>query len=184
MPANTPRGYTYPFYTDLTDFPAQIQDLATDIDTDVQNRYDLIAAALEAQSVRLTKSVSQTIASGVNVNVIWNTEVTDNDAMADLAVDNTRIQIQTPGTYLISGHVQFGGGAAGGVSVVLTSSGAVSPITLGASKALDNDKDTSISWTTLHWSPVTPDNIVVVARQNSGGNISATAGSFTATRVA
>ena len=24
MPANTPRGYTYPFYTDPADFPAQI----------------------------------------------------------------------------------------------------------------------------------------------------------------
>ena len=38
MPANTSRGYSYPLYTDSTDFPTQIQDLATDVDTTRMSR--------------------------------------------------------------------------------------------------------------------------------------------------
>lgn len=36
MPQNTPgRGYTYPCYSDLANFPAQMQEFANDVDTDV-----------------------------------------------------------------------------------------------------------------------------------------------------
>lgn len=184
MPANTPRGYSYPLYTDVNNLPAHLQDLAQDIDLDVQNRYNLIAAHLEEKVVRLTKTAIQVLATGANANTTWDTEVTDNDNMANLGVNNARIQLQTAGYYLITGYVQFGPAAAGAASVVVTSSGAVSPNSLAASKALDNDKGTGISWTVLHYAPVVPDNIVVVARQNSGGNINIEGGALAATRIA
>src|SRR5690606_21234486 len=47
MPENTPdRGYTYPLYTDPAgDFPAQLQLMAEQMDTDIQALADTINAA-------------------------------------------------------------------------------------------------------------------------------------------
>jgi hypothetical protein len=179
----TTRGYPYPDYSDLTNFPAQLQALATAVDTDVTTVATDIVAALEEPVVRLTKSASQAVANNTNVTLTWGTEVFDTDNMANLGVDATRIQLQTPGAYLISGHVNMAPAAAGGVGVVLTSSAGTSPNPIGISRALDNDKNTNLSWTVLHRTVAVPDNITVFVRQNSGGAINAVSGSFSATKV-
>lgn len=184
MSANTPRGYTYPYYTDLANAPSQIQDLATDIDTDHTVIATDILDAQHAPSVNLTKAVIQSIAANTNVTVTWNTEVFDNNSMANLGVDNTRIQLQTPGYYLISGYVQMGVAASGAMSVTLTSSGGVSLNPVAMSRAFDNDKGTGMSWCVLHWAPVTPDNVTVVVRHNGPAAVDVQGASLSATKVA
>lgn len=179
----TPRGYIYPTYADPASFPSQMQALATSIDGDRTNLGAAIVAAMEEPSVRLSKSASQSAANNTNVTVTWGTEDFDTNNMANLGVDNTRIQLQTAGAYLLSGHVNMAPAAAGSVAAVLTSSAGTEPNPIGVSKQLDNDKNTNLSWTVLHRTTSTPDNITVFVRQNSGGAINIVSGSFTATKV-
>ena len=67
MPANTPRGYSYPLYTDTMDgFPAAMQDLATDVDTDMQALVNQVNAAQNRPSVRVTATANQSIPQNVD----------------------------------------------------------------------------------------------------------------------
>ena len=65
MPANTPRGYTYPLYTDPADFPAQVQDFAQDVDVDVQALATTVTNALNSPSARVTETANQAITQNV-----------------------------------------------------------------------------------------------------------------------
>lgn len=105
MPANTPRGYTYPLYGDPANFPAQVQDFAQDVDTDVAAQVAATAAALNAPSARVSATANQAIPANVATLVTFATEDYDNANLANLGVNNERITFATVGTYLIHAEV-------------------------------------------------------------------------------
>lgn len=59
------------------------------------------------------QSSAQSITSGTDVAISWDTEVWDNDSMVDIAGQPTRVTIKTPGTYRITGAAQFASNATG-----------------------------------------------------------------------
>lgn len=187
MPGSTPnRGYPYPLYSETQDFPAQMQALALAVDTDVKNNLeDPIALALDQPSVRIVRDASsQAIAANVNVTLTYNLEIYDNDGMADVFVNNTTITINTPGIYLISGAVRIDADttAGGAAALILMSSGAfTNPV--GISRSLDNDKNTSLSYTTLHRVPTAGETLTQFVRHNHALALPALGANFSATRI-
>lgn len=109
MPANTPRGYTYPLYTDPppANFPAAMLDFATDVDTDVANLVAAQSTALNAPSARVSASANQAIAANTDTFVTWAVEEYDNAAMANLGVNNDRITFTSTGVYIVEAQVNF-----------------------------------------------------------------------------
>lgn len=107
MPQNTPRGYTYPLYTDLADFPAQIQDFAQDVDADVQAQVNRISTAMAAPSARVIATANQNIAANTPTFMTFATEENDNAAMGNLGVNNDRLTITVTGIYLVQASVVF-----------------------------------------------------------------------------
>lgn len=107
MPQNTPRGYTYPLYTDPANFPSQIQDFAQDVDADVQSLVNSINTSLAAPSGRASASANQAIAVNTPTFATFATEDYDNAAMVNLGVNNDRITFTSTGIYLVEGQVNF-----------------------------------------------------------------------------
>jgi hypothetical protein len=118
MTMNTPRGYTYPCYTDPTNFPAQIQDLATDIDGDVQGIITNIADARNTppSAKAQTTGVATAIGAGLFVPLTFATQIYDNAAM--FTPPSTVITAPVEGLYLISYFTTFGAGSNVGVRAV------------------------------------------------------------------
>lgn len=72
MPQNTPeRSYPYPCYSDLTDFPAQMEAFADAVDLDVQTLEDDIAAGLDRVALRISRSTDLSVANNTNTAVTW-----------------------------------------------------------------------------------------------------------------
>lgn len=187
MTATTSRGYPFPEYDDANSFPAQDQALATAIDTDLNtNLRAPILLALDEPSARASRpSGAQAVATGVDTTLSYTTENYDNNGMINLAGSATNVVIQTPGTYLISGsaNAQPDTSATGALGLVLTSSGGVTLNPGGSSRDLDNDKDTSVSITTLHRVTVVPETITLVARHNHGASLNVSIAQLTVTRI-
>ncbi|MHA4774771.1 hypothetical protein L1085_009735 [Streptomyces sp. MSC1_001] len=179
MPLNTPRGYTYPEYPDTQNFPAVMQDLAQDIDTDVQARYNEIADSVEYPSVLIHKTVAQSIPSNTNTLLTFGTEVYDNDNMANLGVSNTQITIQTAGVYIVSGSVTLNGNG----NATPAAAALIAGIPVGVSHNLDNDKSTCLSFTTLHSVTAPPQAITLTVRHNSPAAVNAAVAQLSATRI-
>jgi len=74
-------------------------------------------------SVRVTHSVSQSIADATVTVLSFDTERFDNDAIHDTAVDNSRLTAQTPGKYLIAGNVEFAANSTGMRTVAIRING-------------------------------------------------------------
>jgi len=101
MPANTPlRAYTYPCYTDPVDFPAQMQEFATDVDTDIDNLVDAVAVAELRPLTRVRRTTTQSIPNAVATAVSWTQETFDTDNF--IAVTSTTITFPFTGLYLAS----------------------------------------------------------------------------------
>lgn len=188
MPGNTiPQNYPYPLYTDPQNFPADLQALATAVDTDVQALYDASDLAFDEPSVRVFRNTVQAIAQNVNVTVAYGAvETYDNDNMFNFGVSTTNITVNTPGVYLVSGSTTMAPSGAGGgaVALVTASSGALLTNPFGVSRALDDDKETSLSYTTLHYVPTAPETLTQFIRHNHGAGLSSTFAQFTVTRIA
>jgi len=58
-------------------------------------------------SVRVFHNTTQTTVSGVDLAVLFNTEIWKSDVLHDIAVNSSRLTIQTPGFYLCGGNIQF-----------------------------------------------------------------------------
>jgi hypothetical protein len=185
MPANTPRGYTYPLYSDTQNFPAQIQDMALDIDADVQDVYDQVAQAYNQPTGHIS-AAGQVIPSNVSTTCIFSSEDYDNDGMVDLGVNNTRIQIQTPGIYMLNGFIRIlgnGNATLSGAGLTLASSGGVVANPAVSSKRLDNDKKTAICATTIHITLAAGDNITMFVRHNNPASVTLDIAELFATRL-
>lgn len=171
MTQNTPRGYTYPLYTDPHDFPTQIQDLATDIDSDIQGQINLQANMLDQPSARASASAAQAIASNTDVTVTYATEDYDNAGMFTL-VSPTIMTVSELGLYWISASANWSGNADSTTSAVqlrIVSSAfgiraAHSP-RRGVNSTPDSiEADVNVSC--LHEITVVGETISVVARHN------------------
>lgn len=185
MPANTPRGYTYPLYGDVANFPAQIQDFAQDVDLDVEALSDEIAAITgAAPSVRVSATANQSIAVSTDTFATFAVEDYDNNAMGNLGVNNDRITFTTAGIYLVEADVNWtpnGNATLNGRKIVLDHStlGEVARDSRRGSQALDTETNV----TTLIEVPAAS-FIRVLCRQNSGAAVNITARSLSATKVA
>lgn len=178
MPANTPRGISYPLYTDpIANTQIYFQDMATDIDTLVEQFSDRIDAAAMRPVAKISGLANQSIAPFTDVTATWSTEDYDNASMVDLAVSNTRIQLIQQGFYMVGASAGFSN-AAGTYGVRGTfglsagiGGGAVS--VRGSSNTLDpSPTQTYINPLMMVYADgVTTVNVTLVVRQNSGGAI-------------
>lgn len=171
MPENTTRGYTYPVFTDLNSFPAQIQDMATDIDADMQLMSDRITAGYNFPACSVQASgVNQSVPNNTDTTATYDTELYDNDNMVNLGVSNTTINITDTGLYVAVGRVTFASSAAGatGRSIRLVSSGALGVL---ARKAIGGNNGLAAT-TTVHivslFHAAAGTTLTMVQRQNTG----------------
>lgn len=171
MPENTSRGYTYPVFTDANSFPAQIHDLAQDIDADMEALDLRISAGYNFPACSVQASgVNQSVANNTDVTATYDTELYDNAAMVDLGVSNTTINIVATGLYIAIGRSTFAASAAGatGRSIRLVSSGALGVI---ARKSIRGNEGLAAT-TTVHivslFYAVSGTTMTMVQRQNTG----------------
>jgi hypothetical protein len=187
MSGTTPlRSYPYPTYGDPASFPSQQAAFATAVDTDLQALKVSIDEALDEPSARASRPAgTQAIATGVNVTVSYTTEDYDNDGIVNLGGSSTDFVIQTPGTYLLTGSVnmQPDASSTGSAALIMQSSVGTVPNPVGTSRRLDNDKDTSLSCTTLHRVPTAPETITMFVRHNHGVSLNASIAQLTVTRI-
>lgn len=185
MPANTPRGYTYPLLSDTQNFPAQIQDLAQDIDADVEALDNAIQAAFNRDSVRVSGPVGGTQSipsSSSGASVTYSTEEYDNAGMANLGVLNDRVTVVNEGIYLVTAHITFAAGpnATWGAFLSINTTGASVTQPVALSRQGHDTRPTNLTVTTVHFAPATS-TIRAVAAQVSGVAINVTDCSLTAT---
>jgi len=190
MPANTTRGYTYPLYADTQNFPAQIQDLAQDIDLDVDQLADRVAAANAAASVLLRTTTTPLIAPNVTTTIQFGSEDFDNAGLADLAVNNTRISIQNTaahrGVYIISGYVKLlNNSAPAAMDVNIISDGTLIPNPVAAGIPTDDNHRGALGLSTLYLRGVVgpTENITMTIRHNMAASAQLVMATLSATRI-
>lgn len=185
MPANTPRGYTYPVYGDPANFPAQAQDFALDVDTDVAALVARQTAALNRPSARVSATANQNIPANTNTFLTWAVEEYDNGAMANLGVNNDRLTFPETGIYLVTAEVVF---TSNGNATVNGRIGLFAP-NLSPDKGHHSLRgsqtmDTEMSLIMLYQVVTPGDFIRVQVRQESGAALNVSARSYGATKVA
>lgn len=184
MPANTPRGYTYPLLTDVANFPAQIQDFAQDVDADVQALVAAQNLALAAPSARVSASANQAIAVSTDTFLTFATEEYDNASMGNLGVNNDRLTFTSRGLYLIHAECNFasnGNATVNGRSgVIVTNLG--NEIDWHSSRGAQS-ADTELSMTYPYFVNVIGDFVRFRVRQDSGAALNVNARSMSATKV-
>jgi len=184
MPANTPRGYTYPLYGDLANPPAQIQDFAQDVDTDVAALEVRRVAALNRPSARVIATANQNIPANTNTIVTWATEEYDNAAIANLGVNNDRLTLVQTGWWLVTAEINF---ASNGNATVNGRMALFAP-NFSADKGHQTlrgaqNMDTEMSLVMLYRCVTAGDYIRVTVRQESGAALNISARSFSVTKV-
>ena len=181
------RNYSFPTYGDPTNFPQQQQLFANNVDLDIQgNIVNDINTALDAPSARASRpSGTQSIATGTNVLVSYTVENYDNAGFVNLAGSATDFTLNA-GTYLLTGSInaQPDGSATGTAALIMQSSGGSVPNPVGTSRQLDNDKDTSLSCTTLHRVTGLSETINMFVRHSHGANLNFSIAQLTVTRIA
>lgn len=186
MPNTPNRGYPYPDYADPANFPADHAALALAVDADLNAIFTARDAAYDQPSARAIRSGGVlAVPANVNTTVVYNSETYDNDGIFDLAAP-TAMVIQTPGVYFVSGSITMApsGAAGGAVALIAASTGALLANPFGVSRELDNDRETSLSYTTLHYVPAAPETLTQFVRHNHGAGLSLTNAQFTVTRIA
>lgn len=184
MPANTPRGYTYPLFTDPMQPAPQIQDLAQDIDADLTAFEARHAAALDRPSARLTGFANQNVPTNTPTNMLLSASDYDNDFM--YLPPNT-LRLTDTGVYWVTGRVTleaFGAGAAFGITAALLSSAGFIPTMTRTSQRGLGTRPTWISISTLHYhTGIGNDDITLNVTQHSGNTLIATFRNICATKI-
>lgn len=111
MPGSTPvYGIVYPCGDDTID-TSVFQTFADSLDAALVTGQAELDAATQKPSAQVYQSgtVAISIASGTDTTATFTTEVFDNDGMADLAVNNDRLTIQTGGVYWVAISIQVSG---------------------------------------------------------------------------
>ncbi len=177
MPQSTPRGYTYPLYTDPQDFPADIQTLATDFDTDIEGLADQITNSNNRFTAHVRSGATQSIAVGTDTQATFATEEYDNHNMGALP-DGINIPAGSDGIYLLTARVTFDAGpnATYFTRVWLTSSAGFIAMPVRSNKETTNGRTSIHNVMALHFTDGTvQDNIRVMVRHGAASavNISA-----------
>lgn len=108
MPANTPLGISYPLYTDpISSTQAAFQDMATDMDSLVEQLDNRLTTAASRPGVRIVSFTSQVLPPATPTTVTFTGEDFDQGNMADIAVSNTRIQLIERGIYLVGASIRL-----------------------------------------------------------------------------
>lgn len=170
MPQNTSRGYTFPLYTDPMDPAAQIQELATDIDTDMDALWDRVVAGYNQPACRVRAAgVNQSIPVNTDVTATYDTELYDNAGMVNLGVSNSIINIVSTGLYIACGRVSFalnGNATINGRQISLVSSGSLGTVGRRCHQG-HASQTTPVAMTILFWA-ASGTTLTMVQRQNSG----------------
>ena len=173
MPQNTSRGYTYPTYGDPADFPAQIQELATDIDTDMDSLFDRLVNGYNMAAARVRSTgINQAVAVNTDVDATYAEELYDNQGMVNLGVSNTTLTFTQTGLYIASARVTFssnGNATVNSRQVTISTSGVLGIV---ARKSLLGDVAiaTPVATSCLFFA-ASGDTIKVIQRQNSGASL-------------
>lgn len=187
MPANTvPRGYTYPLYSDPINIASDIQELAQDIDADVQGFVDLLDRGRNRPAARVESGVSQSVpVSASRTTLTFATQLYDNAALYDPAFPN-QITLIEQGMYLVSARANFQSNATANYGIelaILSSAGFISVPSVRSIQAWV-DQSTSITTCTLHYTTgAAPDVLTVAARHNSASAVTSNARSFAVSKV-
>ena len=179
MSGTTTRGYPYPTFGDVNNFPVQIQALATAIDTDADMLWDrTIAGYNQPAAVVESVGVNQSIANQTTVTATFATEVYDNANMVNLAVDNGP-RIVSTGIYLAMIRVTFDAtaGAAERQITLTSSAGTVARRTVSATTVTTNFSLSQIFFAS------SGSVITMQQRQNSGGAINTTTRRMAVARI-
>lgn len=185
MPANTPRGYTYPLYTDPANFPAQLQDFAQDVDLDVAAQVAATATALNTPSCRVSSAVATNITPNTTTTVTWTIEEYDNANLANLGVNNDRITFAVPGIYLI--HAEMN--ARTNFNATVSGRAMFMEFSLGASFNVANVlrsssfRDSQLSITHMYRATNPADFVRIRFRHDSPANVSFDDRSLSVTKV-
>lgn len=100
MPASTPiYGIPYPCLNETID-PDIFCDFADAVNAAMLSVQTLSAASLARPSARVSRTSSVGLPVGVDFTIPFSVEDWDSDNMVDLAIDPSRITVQTRGTYL------------------------------------------------------------------------------------
>jgi hypothetical protein len=185
MPANTPRGYTYPLYTDPANFPAQTQDFAQDVDTDVAALVASANTALNAPSARISSVAPVVVPPNNSTLMTFSTEEYDNAALANLGVNNERLTFAVPGTYLIHAEVS----CTANFNATFSGRALLMEFSLGAAFNVGNiiqgisNRDSQIALTYMYKATNPADFVRIRIRHDSGANVTAESRTFSITKV-
>jgi len=189
MAGSTSRGYPYPTYGDLMDFPTQIQDLAEAIDLDMDSLWDRLLAGYNQPAVYVRGTGNQAIANNTGVTATYTTEVYDNAGMFDIGVSTSLVNIISSGIYIVSGRVSYtanGAALTGGRQVSLVSSGALGVLARRAiaadTGAIAPAGTTAVSLTTIGFMAAGT-TLTMVHLQNSGAVIQSATRTLCAARI-
>lgn len=181
MPGTTPRGYDYPLYGETQDFPAQIQELAEDIDADVQSLYDANTDARNAPTAALgLLAPFQVIPSGSITTVQFDFIQYDNASMATLP---SNIAIVETGLYVVTAGLTFLGAATGGQAMLMRSVGGLVPDIATVTKAPSASVNTLLSAVALTRC-IAGETVTLAALQNSGSGTVLQGAQLEVTKVA
>jgi hypothetical protein len=160
-------------YTDPADPAAQIQELATDIDTDMDALWDRMIAGYNQPACRVRSSgINQAIAVSTDVTATYAEELYDNQGMVNLGVSNTNINIVETGLYLATARVTFlsnGNATINARQVTISTTGSLGIVGRRAVEGEQNNA-TAVQISSLFW--IASGGVVtVVQRQNSGASV-------------
>lgn|SRR5512134_1210976 len=173
MPANTPRGYTYPLYPDTQNFPAQIQDLAQDVDVDIQNIVNLGTLAFDRDTSRAQETAGQVILPNTTTAVTFGIEAFDYGAIYNPGTP-TIMTFTEDGIYHVSMSVEFtanGNATVGGRALFMTSSGGLTPVVARESRLGNQTRNTSLDVSSLYMCVTAPETLSLFVRHNSAANV-------------
>jgi hypothetical protein len=103
MTTNTPnRGYTYPQSSDHDRIWEHFQELATDIDTDVQ-----ALASADFPVVKLVQTVAQTLPHNTGTAITFTTETIDTNGSFNTGGSTTRVTPTKAGIYRLRGSISM-----------------------------------------------------------------------------
>lgn len=173
MPQNTSRGYTYPLYTDPADPAAQIEELARDIDTDMDALWDRLLAGYNQPACRVrAASINQSIAAFTDTTATFAEELYDNAGMVDLGVSNTTINLVQTGLYLACGRSTFlsnGNATVRGRQISIVTTGSLGIVGRRCVEGAQT-VSTGVSCTALFWAAA-GSTLTLVQRHNSGASL-------------
>ncbi len=185
MPANTPRGYTYPLYGDPVNFPAALQDFATDVDTDVAGLVTTTTGGLNRPSARASATANQSLTANTFHFATFATEDYDNAAMVNLGVNNTRMTFTSTGIYLVTAEVVFTSNnnvAVNGRTIFLEPN--LNSATGYDTRRGAQTQDTEMTTTILYRVTTPGDFVRLCCYHESGASLNISARSISATKVA